>query len=208
MDGSKTQPLSPSTYIPSRRSKPIAQPAGSSSNRRQGGRHRGSCTRGSRGSAAQGPCAHGRRCRSASHGTDRTSHRSRRLHRWGHNRGGCRRLSGKNQSDNSKRTYLGYIPSMISHSGFWTRSSSGCGSRRPCHSISLASLISSWVRWRMKTGFPRHLMITCSCQSARTRSQNRRHETHVLALGNSAQADLDLGLGQDVGGRGHVDQEV
>ena len=50
---------------------------------------------------------------------------------------------------------------MISHSGFWTRSESGWGSRRDSHFVSSAILISSSVRWRMKTGLPRHLMITC-----------------------------------------------
>ena len=50
----------------------------------------------------------------------------------------------------------------MSHSGFFTRSESGCGSRSDSHFVSSASLISSEVRWRMKTGLPRHLMITCS----------------------------------------------
>ena len=52
------------------------------------------------------------------------------------------------------------LPTMISHSGFWTRSESGWGSRRASHFVPSASLISSSVRWRMKTGLPRHLMIT------------------------------------------------
>ena len=54
------------------------------------------------------------------------------------------------------------VPSIISHSGFFTRSESGCGSRKDSHFVSSASLISSGVRWRMKTGLPRHLIITCS----------------------------------------------
>jgi hypothetical protein len=33
-------------------------------------------------------------------------------------------------------------------------------------------------------------------------------DDHVLALGDGSEVDLDLGLGQDVGGSGHVDQEV
>lgn len=33
-------------------------------------------------------------------------------------------------------------------------------------------------------------------------------ETYVLALGDGSKIDLDLGLGEDVGGRGHVDEEV
>lgn len=32
--------------------------------------------------------------------------------------------------------------------------------------------------------------------------------THVLALGDGGEIDLDLGLGQNVGGSGHVDEEV
>jgi hypothetical protein len=33
-------------------------------------------------------------------------------------------------------------------------------------------------------------------------------DDNVLALGDGSEVDLDLGLGQDVGGCGHVDQEV
>lgn len=33
-------------------------------------------------------------------------------------------------------------------------------------------------------------------------------ETYVLALGDGTKSDLNLGLGQDIGGGGHVDQEV
>lgn len=33
-------------------------------------------------------------------------------------------------------------------------------------------------------------------------------KTYVLALGDGSESDLDLGLGQDIGGGGHVDQEV
>jgi hypothetical protein len=32
--------------------------------------------------------------------------------------------------------------------------------------------------------------------------------TYVLALRNGTETDLNLGLGQDIGGGGHVDQEV
>lgn len=56
------------------------------------------------------------------------------------------------------------VPSIMSHSGFLTRSESGCGSRSVSHFVSSASLISSSVRWRMKTGLPRHLMITLGFQ--------------------------------------------
>ena len=55
-------------------------------------------------------------------------------------------------------------PIIINHSGFCTRSASDCGSRRACQSVSSASLISDSVRWRMKTGLPRHLMMTCMCK--------------------------------------------
>jgi hypothetical protein len=33
-------------------------------------------------------------------------------------------------------------------------------------------------------------------------------ETYVLALGDGGEVDLDLGLGEHVGGGGHVDEEV
>jgi hypothetical protein len=33
-------------------------------------------------------------------------------------------------------------------------------------------------------------------------------ETYVLALGDGGEIDFDLGLGEDVGGGGHVDEEV
>ena len=68
--------------------------------------------------------------------------------------------------EGGKREEKGDIPSMINHSGFLTLSLSGCGSRNDSHFVSSASLISSPVRWRMKTGLPRHLMMTYSnsCQ--------------------------------------------
>jgi hypothetical protein len=53
---------------------------------------------------------------------------------------------------------------MINHSGFWTRSLSGWGSRRASHFVSSASLISSSVRCRTKMGLPRHLIMTCCYQ--------------------------------------------
>ena len=58
------------------------------------------------------------------------------------------------------------VPNMISHSGFWTRSLSAWGSRRASHLVSSASLISLSVRWRMKTGLPRHLIMTCAVLAA------------------------------------------
>lgn len=96
---------------------------------------------------------------------------------------------------------------MMSHSGFWTRSSSGSGSRRVFQSNSLASLISSSVRWRMKTGLPRHLMITYCCQDGYI-TKSRNHETYILAFGNGLKSDFNLGLGQDIGGGRHVDEKV
>jgi hypothetical protein len=53
------------------------------------------------------------------------------------------------------------VPSMTSHLASLTRSSSAWGSRREATLTLLASSISPWVRWRMKTGLPRHLMMTC-----------------------------------------------
>jgi hypothetical protein len=55
-------------------------------------------------------------------------------------------------------------PNIINHSGFCTRSLSGWGSRSASHFVSSASLISSSVRCRMKTGLPRHLIMTCCYQ--------------------------------------------
>ena len=59
------------------------------------------------------------------------------------------------------------LPTMINHSGFLTRSSSFWGSRRDSTFTFSASLISSGVLWRMKTGLPRHLTMTCSHQYLR-----------------------------------------
>lgn len=58
----------------------------------------------------------------------------------------------------------------------------------------------------MKTGFPRHLMTTCTCISGNS-SLLRPFQTHVLALGDGAEVDLNLGHGQNVGGSRHVDQK-
>lgn len=99
-------------------------------------------------------------------------------------------------------------PSIMSHSGFCTRSESGCGSRSASHFVSSASLISSGVRWRMKTGLPRHLMITWSREIstvALRRVAETEENAYVLALGDSGQVDLDLRLREDVCGCGHID---
>lgn len=67
-------------------------------------------------------------------------------------------------------------PSMTSHSGFLTRSESFCGSRRLETSTWLASSISPCVRWRMKTGLPRHWVRATgrksvpNCPTARRRT--------------------------------------
>ena len=44
--------------------------------------------------------------------------------------------------------------------------------------------------------------------SSRSNLSSNYWLTHVLALGNSSEIDLNLGLGQNVGGGGHVDKEV
>lgn len=79
------------------------------------------------------------------------------------------------------------LPSMTSHSGFFTRSSSCWGSRRDETLTLFASAISASVRCRMKTGLPRHLMMTCTMAPhvSDNRSSPSRHRagcTHVLAL--------------------------
>jgi hypothetical protein len=58
-----------------------------------------------------------------------------------------------------KPTTTHQTPNMTSHSGLLTRSLSCSGSRNVLTSTLLASSISSAVRCRMKTGFPRHLTI-------------------------------------------------
>jgi hypothetical protein len=101
-------------------------------------------------------------------------------------------------------------PNMMSHSGFWTRSESDCGSRSDSHLVSSASLISDSVRWRMKTGLPRHLIMTWlrvlvgECEWWRDIARG----TYVLALGDGSEIDFNLGLGEHVGRCGHVDEEV
>ncbi len=77
----------------------------------------------------------------------------------------------------------GAVPNIINHSGLLTRSESGCGSRSDSHFVSSASLISSPVRWRMKTGLPRHLMITFSDDYVNVHSLKCwRSRTYVLAF--------------------------
>lgn len=69
----------------------------------------------------------------------------------------------------------------------------------------------------MKTGLPRHLMITCfemgqmQCRIAKgeePETMAREYGTYVLALGDSTETNLNLSLGEDIGGGGHVNQEV
>src|SRR5581483_2343156 len=94
----------------------------------------------------------------------------------------CEPWHGQYQPPNSPRGSDGFCPSgtqprcvqtqtRISHSGFLTREASVCGSLRPdglsttlpaassTGSAFLAAAISSGVRWRMKTGLPRHLTV-------------------------------------------------
>lgn len=111
---------------------------------------------------------------------------------------------------------------MINHSGFLTRSESGWGSRSDSQFVSSASWISELVRWRMKTGLPRHLMMTWKrsrisiCHSGVCGDRMVREwsgavgggGTYVLAFGDGGQVDLNLRLGKDVGGGGHVDEEI
>lgn len=104
---------------------------------------------------------------------------------------------------------VGSVPSMINHSGFFTRSPSAWGSRSDSHFVSSASLISSSVRCRMKTGLPRHLMMTYDpSMLARRIWEREKWATHVLALRNGSKVNLNLGLGQNVGGSRHVDKEI
>ena len=61
----------------------------------------------------------------------------------------------------------------------------------------------------MKTGFPRHLMMTYPvCQRKGFNGNSDMLETYVLALGDGADGNFNLGLSQNVGGGGHVDEEV
>lgn len=59
------------------------------------------------------------------------------------------------------RALLLRIPSITSHSGCLTRSSSAWGSLNDDTLTLFACSISSAVRCRMKTGLPRHLIMTC-----------------------------------------------
>lgn len=103
-----------------------------------------------------------------------------------------------------------YVPTITNHSGFLTRSASVCGSRRVSTLMFSASWISDAVRWRMKTGFPRHLMMTCLCLISPLSSFNSLNcdPTYVLALWDSGEVNLDLSHGQNISGSRHVDEEV
>lgn len=166
----------------------------------------------------------GQRYRSGSRGRGRTNLRSRRPRRWAHN------LSHSHQQTETKyfkspsviavgrktraRNIPKWvqIPNMMSHSGCLTRSASVCGSRRDSILTALASSISSGVRWRMKTGLPRHLIMTwmslrCQWKSV-VEKAGKVWESYVLAFGDCREVDFNLGHGQDVGRGGHVDQEI
>lgn len=83
------------------------------------------------GSRARGPSSLGRIYHSEIHGTGRTSRRILQLHRWVHSRDACIHLSHCKYSATKARWRCRVkrpgkcSPSMTSHSGFCTRSSSG-----------------------------------------------------------------------------------
>ena len=62
----------------------------------------------------------------------------------------------------------------------------------------------------MKTGLPRHLMMTyrSSCQQIVVAESLRTQVTHVLALRDGIEVNLNLGHGQDISGGRHVDKEL
>jgi hypothetical protein len=61
----------------------------------------------------------------------------------------------------------------------------------------------------MKTGFPRHLMMTYYIELVGENNLGVtdavKRSTYVLALGYGSEADFDLGLSENVGRGGHVD---
>jgi hypothetical protein len=162
---------------------------------------------GSRGSKGRVPFLHVRKYRSENHGKDRTILRSHQLHRWARIPSVCRHLFPYQYQLKHMLKELVSIPIMTNHSGFWTRSSSFWGSRRVAIFTFSASLISSAVRCRMKTGLPRHLMITCIHQYSEPGCRSGGI-TYVLALGDCRQVNLDLGHGQNIRGSRHGNQEI
>lgn len=62
----------------------------------------------------------------------------------------------------------------------------------------------------MKTGFPRHLMMTFTrCQFGCCQAFIWYIEkSYVLSLGDGGEVDLDLSHGENIGRGAHVDQEV
>ena len=90
--------------------------------------------------------------------------------------------------DSQTESCMPDVPNMINHSGFWTRSLSGWGSRRDSHLVSSASLISDSVRCRMKTGLPRHLIMTCSRQLQCPSIPHRTAELTFLPSGMAARS--------------------
>src|SRR6516165_6241637 len=79
-------------------------------------------------------------------------------------------------------------PTMISHSGFWTRSESFCGSRSCEMSTSSAALISSGVRWAIKTGLPRQATVR------RWPTWTRARSTSVVDSANVSRAGLSVSM--------------
>ena len=102
-----------------------------------------------------------RKYRSGNRGKDRTILRNHLLHRLGHTPSVCRYLDRTTSERVPPHECVPkYIPTMTNHSGFFTRSPSAWGSLNDSTLTLSASLISSAVRWRTKTGLPRHLMMT------------------------------------------------
>lgn len=59
----------------------------------------------------------------------------------------------------------------------------------------------------MKTGFPRHLMMTwgLNVNYAPQQLLYKKNITNIFALGYCTEIDLDFGLRKDICGGGHVD---
>ena len=150
---------------------------------------------GFRGSMAQGLSLYGQKYRSASHGMDKTNHRNHLLHQWAHNPDGC-----------IPPTSLAIRASALGRHQFEDREDSRlCGENKSvrldtslgaeligAYLTDSACLISSSVRCRMKTGFPRHLMMTFLPSGMAARSIS------TLAWANTS-ADADMLTRKSVG---------
>jgi hypothetical protein len=107
----------------------------------------------------------------------------------------CEPWQGQNQPPHSPRGSDGFwpsgmqprwvqMPTMTSHSGFCTRLASVWGSRSSEMSTAPAFLISSGVRWSMKTGWLRHLTVMRwpSWMGARSTSIEERASTSAAGF--------------------------